>query len=176
MLLNDDDRRKRDNYVNVWTMVSTANALLFGAAMTALFAGTPPNPVLQLTSSAEASALPGHPYAVLWGLAGSLNLFALASCLLCCVWILSCETQEEMSSMLTCNWLLVTLSWLAAAVAYASLVYSLFVVYGIAAGSVALVPLMLFVLGVLGGCLSSKKMSSALKSFFGGSGTIMTPT
>jgi hypothetical protein len=53
--------------------------------VSALFAGTPPNPAVQVNSGDKAAATQGHAYGILWGLAGSLNLCAMASCLLFCV-------------------------------------------------------------------------------------------
>ena len=140
--LDDADQRKCGNFVTILTMISTVNALLFGAALTALFAGSPPNPAISLPSCDAATPLvnSSHPYGILWGLTASLNLTALFCCLLFGFWVTFCGDQEELAVMYNSSWLPAVLSGLAAGVAYASLVYSCFLVYGTITGLVALVP------------------------------------
>lgn len=114
----------------IWSGLTTVNAFLFAAAISALFAGVPPNPALSTGDKA---------YAVLWGLTSSLHLLAIVVTLMLSTAVMSCHDRGSYNDVKTYAWVPPFITWLGGAVACTSLMYSLFHVYGRTAGIVSVV-------------------------------------
>lgn len=127
----------------MWSGLTTVNALLFAAAISALFAGVPPNPALAYGDGA---------YAVLWGLTASLHLLAIVVTLILSTAVMSCHDEASYNSVKQYAWVPPNATWLGGAVAYVSLMYSLFHIYGRTAGIVSVV--ITCSLGFIGGLVS----------------------
>jgi hypothetical protein len=123
----------KDNIITVWTGLQTLNAMLFAAAITALFAGAPANPVFVGEQTAY-----GHPYAVMWGLAATLHLLAIVVTIAFTSGLLSAQDHDGFEAVVRYSGVPPFFTWIAGGLAYASLTYSLYQVYGSMVGNVTL--------------------------------------
>jgi hypothetical protein len=150
---------KASRFTTCWNFAAVVNTMIFAAAMAALFSGAPPNPGVafrQYTETETSTSMQTRPgacsvrcevaadtwFSVLWGATATSSMAALGICSFWATVLLRCHSEDMYKEFMNSMTLLMPfncditfwppfLTAVAGLLATASLLYSLFTVFGL---------------------------------------------